>query len=234
MMLSRQPNYQGPEILHATAGHAGAFAAGRTVGLNHRSGYRSLLRSPAKVVALVHDPSENVRAYASLTIEVFGPNDGGGLRMGTSSFDVRGLDGAPVSGATVRRLKLRDLEVVTIMLRARGAERAHPSGAPCIEGTSPCHCLTESEARDYLDPRRNLEPVGVQSERDRIADAWWEAKIAGRPIGTSVAIARGEDAPGSKAAWNRANVYVAELRRRGVLAEVGRRRGLDLDAYGVT
>lgn len=216
------------------------------VGTTHDSGVVSALGStPVKFRAELHDPVEDTSARALLVLEAFDAGEGGrGSRVGASFVALEGEAGQPVPARLARRFRLRDLETVAVMMHARLHDsdpgrrqqkpRRHRSKVRCFgASTGGCDCITEAEARDYLDDERAIPVDDERAQRERIANAWWDAKVAGLPIGLSVAKARGEGAPGSKGARNRANVYVADLRRRQILAEVGAARGLDLGAYGV-
>lgn len=234
--LSDQPMYGGPEVLGLQVGpyrHTGPVMTSVTV--THDSGRVSIVSMlPASATAWVLWRETGDRAVVRIVVDRFGTDAGGDLRLGLASFHAEGEDGQPVSPELLARLHVRHLAALVV------AYIGHLPPGPGVdlgEADTPGRgiFLNRREALDYIEPGRMRTHDPKEAERERVARVWWDAKVNGNAVGEAVAAARGhrvtqgEEGAGARAA---AYVYVDQLKRRGVLARVGRGLGHDPAAYG--
>lgn len=234
--LSDQPTYGGPEALGWHVGpyrHTGPVKTGVTV--THDSGRVSIVTMlPAQVTAWVLWRATGDRAVVRFVLDRFGTDAGGDLRLGLASFQAEGEEGQPVSPDLLAELHVQYLASLAI---------AHIGNVPVGPGVDLRDLdtpgrgmfMSREEALDYLDPGRMRTHDPKEAERERVARAWWKAKVNGGAVGEAVAaerghkVTKGEEGAAARAA---AYVYVDQLKRRGVLARIGRELGHDPAAYG--
>jgi hypothetical protein len=204
-----------PEIHGSVIGYHGAGTAIRIASKARGGPITKVRPTPARLRANVHDAAEGTWTEVAVVIDVLGSEETRDLRMGTVAVSATGLDGASVTQRVLRRLPIRDLELTAVRGWAYNDDASR---------------VTDRQARALLSSAVVAESVA--DTRARVARAWWEAKVDGRPVGPAVAKARGEGAPGSARAVERGYAYVNRLKERGVLARVGREMGVDASGLG--
>ncbi|CAN5865404.1 hypothetical protein BH23ACT2_BH23ACT2_13210 [soil metagenome] len=243
MMLRRRSNYLGP-VIEEQRVWPGPFLGfndqnqptfglswARKIGQHHDTGRTSEMKAtPAATLATVVSQEGDDRATVVLTFDAVGSEADGDLHVAPLWYSVYGAGSFGLPPDFAAQIRVKDVLVAAIMEHAYVPKREHRPDHNDRRGRGVW--VTEHEARDYLAPGRSMVPRGLIETRRAIAEAWWDAKLAGLPVYETVAKrALREGAPASKAARKRAKSRVADVKRRGLLAEVGAERGLRLEDY---